>query len=299
MKMDFGTFKAKTIEALEKHYQADVVEVSIRNVLKNNSTVQTGLTIRLSGPDSCAAPVIYIDEYYKQICDGSLSFEDYIDTIIEIRNFHCLTDAAPALEKIMSWKYAKDYVYPMLIAADKNQLMLQSLVHKNFLDLAIVYYLRDVMVDSASGSIKITKEMMAHYGISADALHDQALQNLRKDDYSIFSLFDFIEGGLDSVHSIEQIGTGIYCLTNKKKPFGAAGILDIDRIEKAADGHDLYVIPSSIHEMLLVRPDEDMSAEKLNSIIQDVNQMVVSEDEVLSDHAYYYSASDREIRIPA
>ena len=299
MKMDFGTFKAKTIEALEKHYQADVVEVSIRNVLKNNSTVQTGLTIRLSGPDSCAAPIIYIDEYYKQICDGSLSFEDYIDTIIEIRNFHCLTDAAPALEKIMSWKYAKDYVYPMLIAADKNQCILKDLVHKAFLDLAIIYYLRDVLVDSASGSIKINNQMLDHYGITADTLHDQALENLRKDDYSIFSLFDFFEGKLDSVQSVEHLGTGLYCLTNKDKAYGAAGILDIDRIERAADGHDLYVIPSSIHEMLLIRPDEGMCPEKLNSMIQDVNQMVVSPDEILADHAYYFSASDREIRIPA
>lgn len=51
--------------------------------------------------------------------------------------------------------------------------------------------------------------------------------------------------------------------------------------------------------MLLIRPDEGMCPEKLNSMIQDVNQMVVSPDEILADHAYYYSASDREIRIPA
>lgn len=57
---------------------------------------------------------------------------------------------------------------------------------------------------------------------------------------------------------------------------------------------DYYIIPSSIHETLIVRASE-ADVDKLNEIIQEVNHSAVSPEEVLSDHAYFYARKRQKL----
>ena len=51
---------------------------------------------------------------------------------------------------------------------------------------------------------------------------------------------------------------------------------------------DFYILPSSIHEMIILPKSREIAKEELDAMIQDINHTQVDTEEVLSDHAYLY-----------
>ena len=82
----------------------------------------------------------------------------------------------------------------------------------------------------------------------------------------------------------------MYILSNPSKMFGAASVLDTETIPKVCDimGDDVFIIPSSIHEVLVIPMSSDISLAALSAMVQQVNATQVPPEEVLSNHAYYF-----------
>ena len=83
----------------------------------------------------------------------------------------------------------------------------------------------------------------------------------------------------------------MYLLTNRLKIYGASVILYENLLEKIAEELDssYIVIPSSVHEVLIVPVPNNDEIEIYNNMVQEVNATQLPKDEILSDHAYYYS----------
>lgn len=79
---------------------------------------------------------------------------------------------------------------------------------------------------------------------------------------------------------------------------GSAGILDTDKLQEISEaiGQDLYILPSSIHECLLL-PKSEKTVQELKEMVQEVNRQEVEPEEWLSDNVYEYSAATKEITI--
>ena len=88
-------------------------------------------------------------------------------------------------------------------------------------------------------------------------------------------------------------------LTNHQKAFGAVGILYpgvLGHIAAALNAN-LYILPSSVHEVI-VMPDygrEDPG--QLRSMIWDVNRNQLEPEEVLSNSLYYYERLEQNVKI--
>ena len=302
MNMDFETFKTMTMDALQVYYGPENVEVTFQEVMKNNDMKQTGIMIRILKEDTIGAPVIYIDKDFQMILKGDLSFDSFVRKIIKLREQQIEPQISDSMEVLTNWEKAKEQVYPIIISAERNKKNLERLVYKDYLDLAIIYIIRDVC-DAGYSTVRITNQLFHHYDITMEELHRQAVKNLKGDGYAFFCLSDLLACeciGTDEIQPVKNFGDELYCLTNKNRPYGAAGMLNMKMIEEAADGRDVYVIPSSGHELLFIRPNESISTEGINQMIQEINNSpVVAPDDFLSDHAYYYCAADREIRIAA
>ncbi|MCD8300425.1 MAG: DUF5688 family protein [Clostridiales bacterium] len=78
-------------------------------------------------------------------------------------------------------------------------------------------------------------------------------------------------------------------LTNREKCYGDAGLLlGRDFFNEAMGGRNFYILPSSVHELILV-PGERMADEyRLTQMVREVNRETVLNEEVLADHVYYY-----------
>lgn len=92
--------------------------------------------------------------------------------------------------------------------------------------------------------------------------------------------------------SIPNDGPDLYCLTNEVNVNGAVYIMREDVQQMVAEklGGDYYILPSSVHETLILPKSENMSFQRLQTMVQDVNAMCVSEEEVLSDGVYQYDS---------
>ena len=79
-------------------------------------------------------------------------------------------------------------------------------------------------------------------------------------------------------------------LTNSRKTYGACSILYPGMLEQLAEriGGDYYMIPSSVHEFLLVPAEREQDREELKKMIAEVNRTELPPEEVLSDHLYLY-----------
>lgn len=95
---------------------------------------------------------------------------------------------------------------------------------------------------------------------------------------------------------IPDVPDTMFVLTNDTKVNGAAAILNDDTRQEIADKvGDFYVLPSSIHETLIIPKDAGMELRDLEQMVQEVNQTQVAPQERLLDHVYEYDAKEHEL----
>ncbi len=94
-------------------------------------------------------------------------------------------------------------------------------------------------------------------------------------------------------------GSPMQVLTNAKRLYGAACILYPGMLEEIARGWrgGFYIIPSSVHETILVQDREPVSPEKLKSMVYEVNREELEPEDILTDSLYYYDAVEKRVKI--
>ena len=63
--------------------------------------------------------------------------------------------------------------------------------------------------------------------------------------------------------------------------------------------HNLILLPSSIHEWILLPDDGQFSVAEMKQLVNEVNREVLSAKDYLSDRVYYYDRKKNEVRIAA
>ena len=177
--------------------------------------------------------------------------------------------------------------------------------HKKFLDLSKVYYVEVDNIDGCSGTITVATEHMKLWGIDSEELDKIATINTFKNNkITLMSLADMIgEIVLEEDVAMEEIDIPdipMYALTFKSRIYGAAAMVCEDIIKKFADfvEDDLYIIPSSIHELLIIPcHSSQQDVTHLKYMIREVNSTQVAEEEILSYNLYFYSREKDEIEI--
>lgn len=187
----------------------------------------------------------------------------------------------------------KRRVQPFLVSRQRYDENLSALVSSDFLDLKVCY----CIPEDGGKMLLVSNKLLETHGIPADSVKSQALENLKLSCcYGIQTLDEMFArmGAAEMLPSPDpRLPFPIYALTNTSGYLGAAGLLLDGLLADFAEmiEDSFFVIPSSIHEILLVPGRIEMDIEHLNEIIRAVNISQVSPDEALSDHAYYY---DRE-----
>ncbi len=89
----------------------------------------------------------------------------------------------------------------------------------------------------------------------------------------------------------------MYVLTNAEKMNGANSILDPKTMEDISEkvGGDFYILPSSLHEVIILPDSPDMDKDVLEQMVRDINAGEVAPEDRLSDHVYMYDSVEKEI----
>lgn len=162
-----------------------------------------------------------------------------------------------------------------------------------YLDLAVTFHLNFDGKDDEQRVIEVNHPLMANWNVTTDELYQTALANMERDnDGTFFNLWDYLTSGLGAAfeRSDPDIGFQMYIMTNRKCAYGATEILRPGELKRKAEEfkHDLVVLPSSVHEVLVLPYDSNMDLEEFRRIVRDVNDRAVIKEEQLSNQVYLY-----------
>lgn len=303
--MNYNQFKMAIQNKLSEWY-GETAKVEIKEILKNNDVRRDVINITLlEGGRQNITPVLYLNEYYGKYVGGDLSVEEVVESITHMREVYDAGEvAADVTSLFLDWERVKNRIYPVLVAKDGNEEYLNGLVTQPYLDLEIIYCIQFREGEGASdgkATVKLTRYLFEQYGITETELYETALKNMRSDNYTVrnietvvCSMMGMEDSGEENDTCIMQTGN-MYVLTNGCKMYGAVGILNQELMESVSNGMDFYIIPSSVHETILVPYDETLEVRRLNEMVREVNATQVQPEEVLADHVYIYDASRKEV----
>lgn len=296
--MTYQEFNQNICRNIQQELGSDAT-VTIQNIIKNNDTHLDGLTIL--SPQCNISPTIYLNYYFSQYERGkplSSICEEILETYQKNKPKENID-----ITFFTNYDKVKSKIVFKLINFERNKELLSQVPHYRFLDLAIVF---NCLLDSAASgnaTILIQNHHLHFWNITKDDLYALSVQNtpvLLK--YDLRNMTDVLKNILISEEvSSNDLGQDeiypMYVLSNQHKINGSGCILYQNLLGSFSDrlNSDLYILPSSIHEVLIIPAYEKDSFEELTEMVREVNATQLSRDEILSDHVYYFSKETRQI----
>lgn len=273
----------------------DGMSLHIHTALKNNGIERVGLTI--TDKRINISPTIYLEEFYKQFQNGheiNSIVERILDVYQEVKFEHTWQ-----VHTIKNFESMRSKIVFKLIHASKNETLLKNMPYIAYLDFAIVFYILFEVDESGTATIPITYELIQLWDVSLDDIQQNAFRNAQTLLPATFKPMQIVIDELMGTNYSEDALTEdlMYVLTNSLRSFGAACILYDDMLEKIGENieENYYLLPSSIHEMIIVPESNSPSRAHLNEMITEVNQTMVDEEDFLSDRVYYYDCETKTL----
>ena len=295
--MEFEAFKNTIMDLVSK----EVEDRGLEGISMKLTTVESpdGMTDRLmvSVDDSKMSMAFRLKEIYQSVEDGEdIDHAVYkmVNTIED--NISFVKEKEQDVKSFISdYEKVKDNTYLRLIPGDSP--ILKSTPHRMIEDMALVV---NVHLDSFSDEhgkscVVVTKPLMEMYGIDEAQLFADAEKNSLANEPMVFKpLLDMVKDLINSedIPNPEDVGIVTYIATNQSGFQGASVAGYPDFCEKAAEaiGGSFYMLPSSVHEFILIKDDGTPKAKDLNRMIKNVNETVLEPRDVLAAQCYHYDA---------
>lgn len=273
--------------------------ITINHVIKNNGCEMDGLVIMEKGKD--IAPTIYLDSFYELYTNGEniKNIIRQIEVIYEQNKNNVTFD----VNILKHFDTIKDKIVYKVVNYRSNEKLLEQVPHKRILDLAVVFYCLLDNEYGRSATALIYNNNLKNWNVTIDDVYKAALKNtpdlLHSKISSMAALFEKCGVNVDGeeVDLKDYVLSDMYVLTNESKLNGAACILYENVLYDFAQklGADLYILPSSVHEVILLPKLSMFEKDELVNMVKEVNTEGVAADEVLSDHVYEYNRTERLI----
>lgn len=310
-------FLEETVTEVEKKMGA-CYQVKTEHVLKNNGVELDSILIMKEGEN--IIPSIYLNDYYEEYRGGKTV--EMIAREVIAGYYQCMAgkDAfVPELD--VSLSNFKEKIFYRLVSFKENQKMMKNVPYIPFLDLAITFYCLVEKREEAIGTLQITNNLLKEWEIGKAELFKLAMENTPKLFPVKIRTMDAIVGEMLQ-RDVEELtkyyrrnGVGeetledarncckmimenleknreipIYVMSNTSGINGAAAILYENVLEDFAAScqSDFYVLPSSIHEILLIPCNSNFSEEELRDMVCEVNETQVPQEDILSNEVYIY-----------
>ena len=252
------------------------------------------------------SPTIYINNMYKHYKDT-----DNLELV--------LTDAAAMMEKAMreapdnvpslDMESAKDNIVFQLVNTEQNKALLEDAPNRAFQDLSIIYRWVVKVEDSGIQSTVVHNSLAKQLGMSEDEMFKAAVENTRR----IFPprirnmnevIKDmFMKDGMPLEIAEMMIGEippeqSMYVISNEQGINGAISMLYEDKLHALAEDleTDLYIMPSSVHEVIAVSSNMG-DPNELAQMVAEINMDQVSLEERLSNQVYHYDKDLRKLSL--
>ena len=300
---DIREFVEKMKSEVREYLPEDVAEDIVIDdvvVVKMNDQKLHGITFKMPGVD--AAPTLYVNEMYEAYKDGT----DIGYLASEMANMYSASrNAVSPPEVDISYDNIKDRLTVRLLEKNRNREFLANMPYVSVgHGLAVI---ADINMGEDKGGewrIAVNNNVLDSLDVDIETLFSDAMKSSVVLDPPTLvdmtsALFAPEKGNLlerDEPIAPEKVGA-MYVLTNTSGSLGAAALFYPDVKDKAAEllGSDYYILPSSVHEVILVPDSAGINSKELCDMVKQANRTVVDEKDILSDNVYHYSRDERRL----
>lgn len=284
--LSYSQFEQHIKDFFQNRYGAEM-RISIQEIPKNNGVLLRGFTMIPKG--AAVAPTIYLEEFYREHVKG-VSLNRITDKIEKIYWEGCQTDTS-VIDYFQQYDKVKDTLVLKLVSYERNAEFLEEVPHKKLLDLAMYVQSRMESKDFEHAVITIRHEHLRMWNVDMEEFFQQAFSNsLQKEPEQLLGMRELLselQGDIEVDSKAE--GKELSALTNTSRINGAVVMFypgALSRCAKVLDD-DLIILPSSIHEVLLLGA-KDVYIPELLRMVQEVNDTQVAQEDILSYVVYRY-----------
>lgn len=300
-----GVVEEKFKEFLPEKYKD--AQVEIRSVDKVNRTLDE-LSIRVNEPGMHISPTIYINQMYEDyVATENLNAtltraaEGFLKAVEEQNRFN--------VDEITNPETAKDKIVFQLINTAQNKEMLDNMPHREFKDLSVIYRMVVKIDGEGIASTPIHHGLAETLGFTEEQMFKLAAENTKRLLPPVIKSMNdvmrdiFMKDGMPPEIADMMLGEmppeqQMYVISNNKGINGAVSMLYEDGLHDLSEklGSDLYIMPSSIHEVIAVSTDMGEPNE-LAAMVAEINMAQVALDERLSNQVYHYDKDLRKVTL--
>lgn len=283
----------------EKYREANV---ELHKRTRDNGEIETAVALRRTG--HMITPLIYLRPYYQkgmreEQLDSAFRAlaQDYVRSIEEIPKSE--------IPDVASFASVKKYVSYTLMNLNANEDRLGQMPHKPMYDMAVVYELDLTEVEALQGRLLVDNAIMKIWDVSVKELEQAAKENMRSFKPMLQPmgtiLLECMTGQTTDLNLLEE-GEAVpdevmYVLSRKGVNWGAKVMLLPEVMEQVRNvlKEDFYVIPSSVHEVIVVRKSCGLQPKEIRQMLIEVNEQIGWED-TLSRQVFEYHDQEKALK---
>ena len=301
--MNFDDFTALIEDRIKDYLPEDYIgaDVEITETRKLNQTY-TALIVKREGQDIAAS--VDLDMLYDMLDD--MSFEEVIQQAADMAQRQ---PEGLDINEIQDYEKARERLFVRVSNAEDNRELLKDTPHKEILGLAVTCHVLVGLEDGEMGSTMVTAPLLDKYGVTTEQLFEDAFLNsqvilppsIEPMETMIAKMMGLrmeteVPETLDvQLKNLNLEKMGMAVLTNRQAVNGAAVIFYPDLMAKIGDSQQVnfFILPSSVHEVILVPDNGSMKLKDLEDMVKSINASEVSPKDRLSDTVYHYDYKDR------
>ena len=313
MNLNYEEFKERIKDDIKDYMDEKYkdCEVVIRKVNKTNREVDGLDMLDIPGLKN-ATPTLYVNDLYEKY-EKTGDYEEIARMAAETMEYGIKSFNSQIKEECLDTSKLKDKVFFSLINAEQNRELLNTVPHREFEDLAIVYRWNIGSDSMGTYTNLVNNDLAEKEGLTENDLYNAANKNTKelfpvlvKNMNEVISeiIFGESELGEEMQEEFNEVMMetpnehSMYVITNESKLYGAASILYEEPLHELAEkvGSDLYILPSSVHEVIAVSADFS-SPDELAEMVYEINMDQVDINDRLSNQVYCYDKDLRTLRL--
>ena len=300
-KMDYENFKEQFVADVKDRLaeQGADVKVSVNEVNKLNESYEA-ITVTPEG--SNIGVNMSLEKFYDAVQDGT-PYDSVVDKAVETisRGIEQRPDIDVAA--LTDYSQMKEKLAMEVVSAEANKEMLENVPHQNMEDMAVVYRFILSSDEDGRASILVTNQILETMGVTPEQLHADAIENAPQIKPAEIKGMSEVMAEMMGVEQAEMMGLvpmnpedeQMFVATVPDKVHGAGVLAYQDFMDKAAErvGGDFFILPSSIHEILIVPDNGKMDLKELEAMVKEVNATQVAPADKLTDSVYHYDSKEK------
>lgn len=294
---EFFYYMEKAIQ--ERLSNNENIYVKVVPVHKNNDVLLYGLRIIKANEPDIPVPVVYLNGFYEEYRRGR-NLESITKEIAEIyENNHC----DQKLKLSLRYEDIQDRIFYEVVGTEANRKNFRELLHTDIGNgLSFVYRIQHLTEENdVYASIKITHNLIRSFQYDVSKLKEDALHNtpqLFPEEMTTLLDAMYNEGAIDFTERCTNQAFA-YVLSNTEKINGATVLFYPDMQKRLAEylENNYYVLPSSVHEVIIMPERKEMTVEGMEQLLRYANREHVDREDILLDKVLYYDKEKEQLRL--